>query len=429
MIQCVYRYVTVFISALAFMVPFTLYAQEGQVMSVTPPLFQVSALPGDVWQSTVKVVNGNKYPMTVYAEVVNFKASGETGQGKFVPILDEGEKTTLAEWIDVSPGPYVIPPEKTKDISFIIEFPENAPPGGHYAAILITTRPPEGSTGELSVKTSQAITSLIFARIEGDVREQGSIREFRVMKPFVQIPVAEFSLRFENKGNVHLQPRGDITITNMWGTTRGTIPINYQSHFGNVLPKSIRDFRFTWQSDLSFTDIGRYKAEVTLGYGEDGVKSASSVAYFWVVPVKITLITLGILGLFITLIVWMVKAYVRRMLTLAGVSVDEVQEASKPEPKKEKITYKKVSAPIRSGVLDLRQQLHAVDESIDFVTTLWRFVIEYKAFFISILFLIVIFITTAIYIGRATEENQDYRVIIDEGDAQTVIEGGETEGN
>lgn len=58
-------------------------------------------------------------------------------------------------------------------------------------------------------------------RVEGDVQEDGGIREFRAIDSFLDTPDVTFSLRFENKGNVHLQPRGNIVITNMWGQREG----------------------------------------------------------------------------------------------------------------------------------------------------------------------------------------------------------------
>ncbi len=411
------------------------HAQETQVLSVTPPLFQLSALPGDIWQSSIKVVNGNSYPLTVYARVVNFEATGESGQGKFIPIMSEGEdKTTLGEWMSIDSGPYVIPPEQSKEVSFIVEIPKDASPGGHYAAVLISTEPPADSN-TIALKTSQAVTSLFFVRIEGDVKEKATIREFRVTDAFLSTPEAEFSLRFENKGNVHLQPRGNIVITNMWGTERGIIPINHQTHFGNVLPQSIRDFKFMWKSEFKITDIGRYKATVALVYGQDGVKSEVATAYFWVIPVKGTLVTLAILALFIALVVFMVKAYIRKMLMLAGVPVgeservsvtDEIYSRSDIESRYERRnTYRTVSAPIRNGVLDLRRQLSAVEETGDVITTVLHFVRAYKVFFISVCVLICIGVSTFLYIRNATQERNDYEVIIDEGDSTTRIQGTE----
>lgn len=390
--------------------PGVLSAQESQTLSVTPPLFQLSALPGDIWQSSVKVVNGNPYPLTVYAEVVNFEAMGEAGQGRFVPLQrDDVDKTELGSWIQIAKGPHLVPREQTKEITFFVEVPDNAPPGGHYAAILVSTEPPEDTGELLAVKTSQAVTSLFFVRIEGDVNEAGAIREFRVVDKFLPKPEATFKLRFENKGNVHLQPRGDIVITNMWGTERGTIPVNYQTHFGNVLPMSIREFNFTWQSNFRMSDVGRYKAVATLGYGEDGVKSVTSVAYFWVIPVKATLIVLSVLSIFVGLIVWMIKLYIRRMLTLAGVDIQEEVQTKAPQ----KLSYKKVAAPLKSGVLDLRERLSDTDEAQSMLRTVGNFILQYKRFFISVVLLVIIFVTSVHFIGKATEKDQDYRVIIE----------------
>lgn len=414
-IRYIFLVITLFFCSVSFS-----YAEEKQVMSVTPPLFQLSINPGDIWQSSVKVVNGNPYPLTVYAEVFNFKAVGETGQGRFIPLEESGgDKATLAEWINLPRGPYIIPPEQTVDVSFFVEVPKNASPGGHYAAIQISTEPPKDG-GDLAVFTSQVVTSLLFMRVEGDMHESATIREFRALDAFLDVPDAKFSLRFENKGNVHLQPKGNIVITNMWGTERGIIPINYQTHFGNVLPGTIRDFTFSWKSDFKLTDIGRYKAIATLGYGENEIKNVTSIAYFWIIPIKWTLIVLTILGVFITLITLMVKAYVRRMLMLAGVDVDK---KGRKEEREEKIssktprtfhTYRAVAAPIRDGVLDLRTRLTTAEESLDIVTTIWRFVLSYKWFFISIGALIAIFIAITLYVSHATEQNQDYEVTIDE---------------
>lgn len=394
------------------------HAQEKQMLSVTPPLFQISSLPGDVWQSSIKVVNGNSYPLTVYAEILNFKPVGEAGQGKFVPAPSSGENATLAEWIELSSGPYTIPPEQTKDITFIADIPKDAAPGGHYAAIIISTKEPE-ATGELSVRASQGVTSLFFMRVEGDVNEQGSIREFRVVDSLLDTPEAEFSLRFENKGNVHLQPRGDIVITNMWGTERGTIPVNYQTHYGNVLPESIRDFSFTWKSDFKITDIGRYKAIATLAYGEDGVKNVSAIAYFWIIPVKWTLITLAVFATFVWLIVLMVRAYVRRMLMLAGVNPEYGKTNISPQQHE---TYKTITAPIKDGVLDLRRQLHTAEESLGVLTTIMHFVMSYKKFFMSVVALIVIFVAITLYIQSATRDNQSYEVEIHESETAPAIQ-------
>ena len=167
---------------------------------MTPPLFQITVAPGDIWQSSVKIVNNNAFALTVFAEVVNFSPEGEGGHGRFLPVLnqDEGRAATLAGWIEISSGPHVIPPEQSKGIPFFVDLPQDASPGGHFAAILISTQPPK-SDEPLVVQTAQTVTSLFFVRIEGDVIESADIREFSIKDAFVESPKSEFILRFENK--------------------------------------------------------------------------------------------------------------------------------------------------------------------------------------------------------------------------------------
>jgi hypothetical protein len=204
----------------------------------------------------------------------------------------------------------------------------------------------------------------------------------------------------------------------MWGKTRGIIPINEKTHFGNVLPNSIRDFKFTWKGERSLADIGLYKAIVTLAYGENGVKSADATAHFWVVPIKGLLITFLLIELFIYFVSWMIKRYVRHMLVLAGVDPDE-----SPAPKTilRKHSYDTLSAPITRGARDLKTRLGSVTEFFDFIRTIGAFILQYKLFFASLVLVIVSFVVFVQYIAVVSEKERAYEVTIDEGDTTRVI--------
>ncbi len=402
--------------------------EVSQTLSVTPPLFQISVVPGDLWHSSVKVINGNPYELTVYSEVVNFAARGENGLGRFIPLMAEElqDRATLASWITVSPGPHVIPPEQSLEIPLFIEAPKEAPPGGHFAAILIGTQPISGD-GKLSLLTSQSVTSLFFVRVEGNVQEVGNIREFRTKERFIDTPQTDVILRFENKGNVHLLPRGTIVITNMWGKERGMISVNNQTQYGNVLPDSIREFTFAWKSEYSITEIGRYKAVATLAYGEDGVKSVSAETYFYVLPLKGTIITLLSLIGFVWFVTWAIKLYVRRMLALAGVEVRQKKseiptEEVVPVPKKVKVQYRTVSAPITAGVVDLRGRVKAVQGSFEVVKVIWDFVVGYKMFFIVAIVLVGGFVIGVLYIADASKESRPYEVTAPPDSIRSLVE-------
>lgn len=304
---------------------FSVCAQQSQAagekltLTVTPPLFQLTIGPGEFWASSVKVVNTNPYELTLYASVMNFEASGEEGKGRFAPVTEKDPEVlanSLAQWIEISQEPIVVPREQSADIPFSVRIPENAPPGGHYAAILVGTQPFGAEEEGTFIQVSSLVSSLLFVRILGEVIEEGDMREFSTENSLYQKPEVVFTLRFENRGNVHLQPQGDIAIYNMWGKQRGKILVNQKSGFGNVLPQSIRKFVFEWKGEQNFFEAGMYKAVATLSYGSEARQNVWSTTYFWVVPL---VPTFGILGGFISFILfmaWAIRAYIHRALTL-----------------------------------------------------------------------------------------------------------------
>lgn len=295
-------------------------AEEKLSLTITPPLFQLAIGPGEVWQSSLKVVNTNPYDLTVYASLMDFEAQGEDGQGRFIPILEKNSfslppTASLASWIKISNEPIVVPTEKSMDIPFSVSVPSDAQPGGHYAAILIGTAPLAGAPSGSVIKISSAVSSLFFARVKGDILEEGNIREFFTKKIFYQQPDVEFVLRFENSGNVHLLPQGEIVIYDMWGKEKGRIPINQNSDsFGNVLPRSVRKFNFLWQRDESIWEAGRYTAVATLSFGQNERQNISYTTSFWFVPLKPVLLIFGILVLIVLFTFLIIRSYIRRSL-------------------------------------------------------------------------------------------------------------------
>ncbi|MDD4476861.1 MAG: hypothetical protein PHY40_01745 [Patescibacteria group bacterium] len=294
-------------------------------LTVTPPLFQVVLEPGEEWASKLKIVNTNGYDLTVYAVAMDFSADGEDGHGKFTPVIkDKNDSESLAGWINVSKKPIFIPAEKSAELPFAVKIPDNVQPGGHYAAILVGTAPTDGNVNGSAIKISTMVSSLFFVKIKGDVLEKGRIREFKTEKYFYQEPNAIFDLRFENEGNVHLQPKGDVVIYNMWGEEKGRIQINQKSDFGNVLPGSVRKFVFDWRGGNGLSGIGRYKAVASVVFGENGTESAASAAYFWVLPIKTILSIAGGAIFLIALIILLIKFYIRR--TLDGLNNESLRK-------------------------------------------------------------------------------------------------------
>ncbi|MFH0892551.1 MAG: LytR C-terminal domain-containing protein [Candidatus Falkowbacteria bacterium] len=297
----------------------TVQAQDlgNLTLSITPPLIKNNVSPGQVWRTAVKVVNNNSVPMDIYTEVVDFRSGDETGKVEF--IRDQGQLDLyrdhlLSQWIDMDAGPHPIAPGQSLDIPFTITVPDSAGPGGHYAAILAGTKPPEKTSGGSSIKVSSQLASLILLRINGEEKEEGSIREFSAAKSVYFQPRVDFKIRFQNTGNVHLLPRGEIGVYDMFGSEKGNIKLNENTEFGNVLPESIRTWNFEWTGEKRLTAMGRYRATLILSYGDRASETLDHTLYFWVVYPKILLITLGSISLFVLLLIFFIRRYIRKSI-------------------------------------------------------------------------------------------------------------------
>lgn len=399
--------------------PFVL-AQSSIVLSVSPTQFKMSADPGQTWSSSLRVINGNQTDIPVYLSVALFTADGETGQPRFItPPVDSN---TLADWITVPSEPLIIPAEQAIQIPFTISLPEDAPPGGQYAALFVGTQPPSGRPGGSSVQTSQVIASLIFLQVSGDIVERGLIREFRTNQRVFNQPEASFVLRFENQGTVHLQPQGDITILNMWGEERGLVPINQKTFLGDVLPGQVRRFSFDWESEWALTDLGLYTAIATVGFGADTKQFVTSRTTFWVVPWKILLWVVGGLALFFWFVSWAVRMYIKRMLALAGLPTSDVTSPASTR------STPSIIAPLEAGMLDLRHRLHASDSNSSGLWSktkvLTTFVYHYRIFFIVVLLLVVILSCTIWYFMHTAHMTRQYEVRVTERDVPVSFSNG-----
>jgi hypothetical protein len=354
----------IFIFILLFIViPFShVCADDGLRLSITPPLIKNNVSPGQLWKSSVKLVNNNNQEINVYVEVQDFKSGTENGTVEFLPPASknaEKDMSMLSSWIIVEPRPIEIPPQSSVDIPFLIDVPATAGPGGHYAAILAGTRPPEGTAGGSSIKVSSLLGSLILLNVKGDVKEQGQILSFSSEKGVYQKPEVNFNVRFQNTGNVHIQPQGEIRVYNWLNQDKGFMTLNRDSDFGNVLPGGTRKWEFPWKIEDSPLAMGRYRALLIVGYGEMARQTESREFYFWVLNFKLIGIVGGIGLMALLLVIYLIKAYVRRAIKKTQEQVDLM--AKEMSQTRQRINV----MPEKAKVVDLKQNIKTVSRPAD----------------------------------------------------------------
>ena len=341
---------------------------DGMKMTITPPLIKNNMNPGQLWKSAIKIVNNNSHEITIHTEVLDFKGGKDNGTVEFLEKKEkkDDEKISthlLSEWIIMDSEPITIPAFKSKEISFIIDVPKDAEPGGHYAAILAGVNPPDKKIIGSVTKVSSLLASLILLNVQGDIKEEGKIRDFSTKKIVYPEANIDFNLRFQNTGNVHIQPQGEIDIFNMYGKKVAQLPINHKTEFGNTLPGDTRKWTYNWKKDKSILDMGRYRADLIISYGNKEKTTVNKSLYFWIIDFKILFSVLGIIFFFFLLLFLSIKFYIKKSILKTQKELEKINSSMSLENNISSKTFLKNKEEIKkqkkkkTKIIDLKQNI------------------------------------------------------------------------
>ena len=256
-------------------------------LSISPLTFELTANPGDVLTNKLRIYNPSASAIVVKMKKEDFAAVGETGEVRITPAEDE--TYSLASWIVIGPEEFTLGPNEQRFVDFTINVPLNAEPGGKYGSVLASTigivSPGKEVTG---VTFTQEVGALVLLTVSGDVVEELDVIEFSTPS-FLEYGPTPFTIRFENKGTVHVRPRGFITITNWRGKKVADVEFPQQ----NVLPGAVRKVEVLWDKKWLF---GRYTATLVGMCGASNIPINPIVTNFWGFPWRI------VLGIFLGLV-------------------------------------------------------------------------------------------------------------------------------
>jgi hypothetical protein len=148
--------------------------------------------------------------------------------------------------------------------------------GTHYGALLFSYAGTSSLNNASEVQ--QTVGTIILVRY-GESRENGVVDLVPSAKVLFDANKVTFENKFTNTGNVHVQPKGEVFVKNMWGKVIETPFINRDA--ANVLPKTDRTFVNAWYpSSFAF---GRYTVETVVHYGR-GRLEARDKHIIWMLP-------------------------------------------------------------------------------------------------------------------------------------------------
>lgn len=286
-------------------------AQEAAGVGIKPAIVEDKLDPNTSKTYSIELKNLGPIEQTFYLskrDIIDVKEGG-------VPVFaDANSKKTgfeLSDWVKLEKDSVLIPAGASQSITFTLDVPEGAVPGGHFGGIVVSVEPPEMRTSGASI--GYEVANIISIRISGDVLESAKIRQLSTAE-FIHSKIdVDFLVRIENEGNTLVKPTGPLEIYNMFGKKVATLKFN--GDMSGVFPKATENFTVEWTDEQP--GFGRYEAILSAVYGDDGRKNTiSSTVNFWVLPMNIVGPALAVLVVLFLIVYFGVRMYIKRTVTI-----------------------------------------------------------------------------------------------------------------
>lgn len=297
-------------------------AAGGQAFSISPPLLELKADPGQSVTAHLTITNISTTTLQISAEANDFGAKDEEGDPNILFNDSNSAPYALRTWVKL-PGEFTLKSKESKTVDFPIAVPKNAEPGGHYGVLRFTGA--AAGAGSSNVSLSASIGTLVLLQVSGNITESASVVELysatqknNTKSSFFQTGPVNFVTRIKDTGNTHIKPTGTLDVANIFGKKVATLTFNGDPNDAKnppkiILPASIRRFENTLNKKWLF---GRYTATLHTTYGDKNTALTAKTT-FWVIPYKIVaVIVVGLILLFLLLRL-IIKRYNRHIINKA----------------------------------------------------------------------------------------------------------------
>ena len=268
-------------------------------LQISPTRTDLAVNRGEVTTFQISLKNVSSINLIAKAELNDFQSDNQTGNPKLLVNTKQRTDRSVAPFVKgVADVP--LSPGQTKNLSFTVDVPQNAAPGGYYGAIRYSAVPvnPKENTGPSQVSLTASVASLVLMEINGPVNETLTLDSITAIRDttegtfFFGKGPNKVSIKLSNKGNGFAQPLGHVYI--MKGSKQ-VYSYEFNSNavglHSSVLPYSSRVFTDPIKNTSAF---GQYKIIASIAY-KQGNETVTVTQRFWVIPKGVAIILIIIL--------------------------------------------------------------------------------------------------------------------------------------
>lgn len=268
-----------------------LYASASPAYTVTPLVVDVEAEARDIFERTITITNTGDAPVTLYPTVNNISIDdGGTIQQFYTPV--ESDRTaSLASWIEISRAGINLKIGETRTVTLTLRV-NPAPKPGVYHAFVGFGNGGNRDEAEKQIREGRAPGTIVTVTIKEDKNELLKLSHFLINRFITKAENEAAVYTIKNPGDTTLVPTGDVIIYDNRGREVSSLPVNPDKL--EIAAGAEQKFTATMPVAGLF---GKYKAFLSVEYGDNQIASVQDTAFFYVFPLKKILIVFGTLSL------------------------------------------------------------------------------------------------------------------------------------
>jgi hypothetical protein len=187
----------------------TMARAEGPVnVRVTPSRFDLSLDPGSTHVAEFVLENDSQEAVHVQTSIHTMNPTQGSGALQVAQVEDE---QAVSHWFQPAESDFSVPAHEAYLYRLPIQVPSTAGPGGRYISVLFAVETRQEDIPNANFIIRSRIGALFFLTVNGDIQKQGRLREVSVPRLMV-LPRQLVKATFQNTGNVHIQPFGELQL-------------------------------------------------------------------------------------------------------------------------------------------------------------------------------------------------------------------------
>lgn len=278
------KHLLFFVSSILFwtgitFAPSALAANNTEGLTLSPVRKEISISPGTSVSGALTVTNSTDKSMTVDFNSEKFGVVNEQYDYVFT------KESELSKWIIFDIPRINLTSHETRKITFTVNVPLSAEPGGRYISLFATT---DATSSSSAIKSRQRIASLLYITVLGDIRRTGSLVALNY--PWLIVHESNWSAEVQNKGTTHFRSRYEVNLKSLIGDNS----IGSVNGDALILPGTVRAI----QNKLPTPRFpGVYRMVFNIGLGDSPATTLTRYVLYmpwWASVILVALIIIGV---------------------------------------------------------------------------------------------------------------------------------------